>query len=82
VDNPGQAHAVGQDFGMDHRRLIRIIRRQKGIFNQRQAIECGYSAYQVRKRLEAGQWQRVVGSSYARSPVCGSHHRFGTAPPR
>ncbi len=50
---------------MDHRRLIRITRRQKGIFNHRQAIECGYSAYQVRRRLEEGQWQRVVGSSYA-----------------
>ena len=50
---------------MDHRRLARITKRQKGIFCHRQAIECGYSAYQIRRRLEAGEWQRVVGSSYA-----------------
>lgn len=50
---------------MDRRRLARIIKRQKGIFAHRQALECGFSAYQVRRRLEVGEWQRVVGSSYA-----------------
>ena len=50
---------------MDRRRLVRIIERQKGIFAHRQALESGFSAYQIRRRFESGEWQRVVGSSYA-----------------
>jgi very-short-patch-repair endonuclease len=47
---------------MDQRRLAQIARRQRGLFTRRDASQCGYSAYQVRKRIASGEWRRVVGS--------------------
>jgi very-short-patch-repair endonuclease len=41
-------------------RLVRLARRQKGLFTRAQAQECGYSPGQVRTRLANGTWIRVA----------------------
>jgi very-short-patch-repair endonuclease len=50
---------------MDQERLRRIARRHFGVFTRAHARECGFSAKQVRRRLASGEWQAVVGTSYA-----------------
>ncbi|MGE5827824.1 MAG: DUF559 domain-containing protein [Micromonosporaceae bacterium] len=40
--------------------LERISRRQAGLFTRRQAIGCGFSAYQIRRRLAAGSWRVLI----------------------
>src|SRR5262245_27542128 len=50
---------------MDRDALRLIARRQFGVFHHDQAMACGYTPYQVRRRLARGDWQRVVGRSYA-----------------
>ena len=35
------------------------------MFTRTQARECGFTAYQIRRRLAAGEWQVVVGASLA-----------------
>jgi very-short-patch-repair endonuclease len=52
-------------FGMDRDGLRRIARRQFGVFTHDQAVACGYTAYQVRRRLADGEWQRIIGQSLA-----------------
>lgn len=39
--------------------------RQLGLFTRAQAMECGYSAFQIRRRLRAGDWQHVCGAVLA-----------------
>jgi hypothetical protein len=39
--------------------LRRIARRQLGLFTRAQAVECGYSAAQIRRRTAAGTWRPV-----------------------
>jgi very-short-patch-repair endonuclease len=46
---------------MDPGRLRRIARRQYGLFHRDQAYECGYTPRQVRRRVDDGEWRRVVG---------------------
>jgi very-short-patch-repair endonuclease len=45
---------------MDVRRLARLARAQLGLFTRAQAGGCGFSPYQVRRRLAAGAWRAVV----------------------
>lgn len=61
-------HALGIVAPED--RLARIARRQGGLFTRADAGDCGYSPYQVRRRLAAGLWRSVAG------PVLAEH---GTA---
>jgi uncharacterized protein DUF559 len=35
--------------------------RQDGLFTRRQALECGFTSYQIRRRVGAGLWRPVVG---------------------
>jgi hypothetical protein len=39
--------------------LRRIARGQAGLFTRRQADRCGFSPYQIRRRISAGDWQVV-----------------------
>jgi very-short-patch-repair endonuclease len=50
---------------VDPSQLARLARQQSGVFTHQQARSCGFSAYQVRRRLNEGEWQRVLGSAYA-----------------
>jgi very-short-patch-repair endonuclease len=50
---------------MDGNRLRRIAARQFGVFSRRQARECGFTAYQIRRRVTEGEWQVVLGSGLA-----------------
>ncbi|MGE5827202.1 MAG: DUF559 domain-containing protein [Micromonosporaceae bacterium] len=45
--------------------LRRISRRQAGLFTRSQASQCGFSPYQIRRRISQGAWQVVI------SPVLG-----------
>lgn len=45
--------------------LRRVAARQGGLFTRAQARAAGLSAYQVRRRLAVGQWQRVAGQVLA-----------------
>jgi hypothetical protein len=46
---------------MNDRRLGRIAARQLGLFTRAQLAECGYSPFQVRRRLNGGEWRQVCG---------------------
>ena len=50
---------------MDRERLTRLASRQFGLFTRAQARACGYSAYQIQRRLRIGDWQVVLGSTLA-----------------
>jgi hypothetical protein len=50
---------------MDGERLRRLAAARFGLFTRAQALACGYSAYQIQRRLSAGEWQRVLGSTLA-----------------
>jgi hypothetical protein len=57
---------------MDGRRLARIAARHLGLFTRAEAAQCGYSRFQVRRRLGTGEWQQVCGPVLAfrgRGPV-------------
>jgi hypothetical protein len=45
--------------------LNRVAAGQLGLFTRRQARACGFSSYQVRRRIESGQWRRVAASVMA-----------------
>src|SRR5262245_41791787 len=51
--------------GVDRQPLRRLAAAHLGLSSRRQAAACGYSAYQIRRRLNDGEWQRVLGSTYA-----------------
>jgi Transcriptional regulator, AbiEi antitoxin len=42
-------------------RLAVLMRRQAGLFTRAQAMSCGYSTYQIRRRVRSGEWQAVFG---------------------
>lgn len=46
---------------MDAQRLARIARRQSGLFTRSQARACGFSQYQIRRRLACGDWKPIAG---------------------
>lgn len=50
---------------MDLSELNRIAGGQFGLFTRRQARTCGLSAYQIRRLIESGRWQRVAASVLA-----------------
>jgi very-short-patch-repair endonuclease len=50
---------------VDFQRLSRIAGRRRGLFTRTDASRCGFSAYQIRRRLDSGEWLRVVGSVYS-----------------
>jgi very-short-patch-repair endonuclease len=50
---------------VDGERLRRLARRQFGVFTRAQARECGFTPYQVRRRIADGEWQVVLGRSLA-----------------
>jgi hypothetical protein len=50
---------------MNERRLGRLAARQLGLFTRAQAVHCGYSAFQIRRRVTRGEWQRVYGAVLA-----------------
>jgi very-short-patch-repair endonuclease len=49
---------------VDRARLGRLARGQFGVFSRAQARECGFSNYQIRRRLESGEWQLVLGTGF------------------
>lgn len=49
------------------RALGQIASDQCGLFTRAQAIACGYTAYQIRRRLATGRWRTVLGPVLARS---------------
>ncbi len=52
---------------MDRERLERLARRNFGVFTRAQATECGYSRFQIRHRLQCGDWQVVLGTALAQT---------------
>jgi very-short-patch-repair endonuclease len=46
---------------VDSQRLHRIAARQHGLFTRRQAQSAGFSPYQVRRRIQTGEWFTVLG---------------------
>lgn len=46
---------------MNIRQLARLARGQRGLFTRTDARRCGYSDDQIRRRIAAGEWRRVVG---------------------
>jgi hypothetical protein len=46
---------------MDEVALRRLAKSQKGLFTRAQARGCGYSSGQIRRRVNAGTWQRLTG---------------------
>src|SRR5262245_32031139 len=61
VDSPIWGIPGRQHHGMDRERLRKRAAGQFGLFTRAQAIACGYSAYQIRRRVADGEWQRVLG---------------------
>ena len=53
----------------DKGKLIEIAAAQRGLFTRRQARDCGFTDYQVRRRLRDGQWQVFLGSVLASAGV-------------
>ncbi|HET8658932.1 MAG TPA: type IV toxin-antitoxin system AbiEi family antitoxin domain-containing protein [Micromonosporaceae bacterium] len=53
----------------DKARLHALADRQGGLITRAQARACGYSMYQVRRRLAAGEWQHVLGTVYTVRPT-------------
>jgi hypothetical protein len=49
--------------------LARLAAQQDGLFTRSQALECGFSAAQVRRRLHSGRWQTLVGPVLAPSRI-------------
>jgi hypothetical protein len=49
--------------------LRRIAYRQAGLFTRSQASECGFSPYQIRRRINAGAWQVLIASVLALAGV-------------
>lgn len=49
---------------VESKRLMRLAERQGGLFTRRQALDCGYSSYQIRRRLAAREWRGVAGQVF------------------
>lgn len=49
---------------MKDQRLHRIAKRQLGLFTRADANRCGFTAYQVRRRVDTGEWQQVRDNVY------------------
>jgi very-short-patch-repair endonuclease len=52
-------------LAVDRERLARLARRNFGVFTRAQARACGFSAYQIHRRLCSGDWQQILGGSLA-----------------
>ncbi|MBX6724211.1 MAG: type IV toxin-antitoxin system AbiEi family antitoxin domain-containing protein, partial [Dactylosporangium sp.] len=50
---------------MTARNLAAFAAEQCGLFTRAQARRCGYSEYQVRRRIRTGEWQQVLPSVLA-----------------
>lgn len=50
---------------MKDQRLRRAAARHLGLFTRADAMRCGFSEYQVRRRIASGEWQRVHGKVLA-----------------
>ncbi|WP_027342568.1 type IV toxin-antitoxin system AbiEi family antitoxin domain-containing protein [Hamadaea tsunoensis] len=50
---------------MDAVALRRLASRQQGLFTRGQARDLGFSAYQIRRRIQAGEWLVVAGAALA-----------------
>jgi very-short-patch-repair endonuclease len=48
--------------GVERERLAGLARRNFGVFTRAHARSCGFSAYQIQRRLRTGEWQRVLGA--------------------
>jgi very-short-patch-repair endonuclease len=47
--------------------LQRIAAAQAGLFTRQQAQRCGFSNYQIRRRVRTGEWRHVLGPVLARA---------------
>ena len=54
---------------MDATLLDKIAAEQAGLFTRAQARACGYSHYQIRRRVRTGEWHQIFGSVLSRSGV-------------
>lgn len=50
---------------MDEQRLHRRSASRLGLFTRADATACGFTPYQIRRRVGCGEWQRVRGSVFA-----------------
>jgi hypothetical protein len=50
---------------VDRERLIRLAASEFGVFTRGQARACGYTPYQIRRRISDGEWQTVLGAGLA-----------------
>jgi very-short-patch-repair endonuclease len=51
----------GRLIDVDAGRLARVAKRHLGLFTRADAAACGFSRYQIRQRLESGEWRSVIG---------------------
>jgi putative AbiEi antitoxin of type IV toxin-antitoxin system len=51
--------------GVDRERLAKLARANFGVFSRAQALSCGYSPYQIRRRIRDGEWRVVLGQGLA-----------------
>jgi very-short-patch-repair endonuclease len=52
---------------MDVARLNKIVDQRGGLFTRADAKACGFSPYQIRRRVEVGDWCRVLGPVFVHS---------------
>ncbi|MBA3488056.1 MAG: type IV toxin-antitoxin system AbiEi family antitoxin domain-containing protein [Longispora sp.] len=52
---------------MDREALNTVAKSQSGLFTSKQAQTCGYTRYQIRRRVTIGEWQQVLPKVYAHS---------------
>jgi hypothetical protein len=46
---------------VDSERLRRLTAGQGGLFTQARAVACGFTPYQIGRRIKTGEWERVMG---------------------
>jgi hypothetical protein len=52
-------------YSVDEHRLHRLASGKLGLFTRADATRCGFTSYQIRRRLDTGEWQRVRGRVFA-----------------
>src|SRR4051812_33150620 len=65
VDNDAGPGGTHQAQAMDFRALYHLAAGQQGVFTRAQAAQAGASAYQVRSRVNRGEWVVVLGDVLA-----------------
>jgi hypothetical protein len=66
---PARPEPARRRSGASLASLARLAAQQDGLFTRAQALACGFTAAQVRRRLRSGRWQILLGPVLAPSGV-------------